>query len=90
MKKAIIILAILSIIAMVCGAYEGYLYVQSIDVLKVAETTKVELIEKNIELENGNIELNKEYEEKTKDLLENNKGCELWEKQEEALKITKE
>ena len=90
MKKAIIILALLSIITIGLGAYEGYLYIQSLNELYEAETSKQELIETNVELESGNIELNKEYNEKTKELLENNKGCELWGKLSEALKKTEE
>ena len=51
MKKAIIILTILSIITIGFGAYEGYLYVNSLDELKAVETTKQELIDSNINLE---------------------------------------
>ena len=90
MKKAIIILTILSIITIGFGAYEGYLYVQSLDELKAAETTKQELIDSNISLEQENKDLEDKYEQKTQDLLKDNKGCELWEKQEEVVKKIKE
>lgn len=90
MKKAIIILTILSIITIGFGAYEGYLYVNSLDELKAVETTKQELIDSNINLEQENINLKEEYEQKTQDLLKDNKGCELWEKQEEVVKKIKE
>lgn len=90
MKKAIIILTILSILTIGLGVYKGYYFIQSINTLNERVTTKNELIETNIELEKENIKLNEEYNKKSKDLLDNNKGCELWAKQDEVLKKTKE
>ena len=47
MKKAIIILAILSIITIGFGVYEGYLYFESLNKLNTAETAKDELVKNN-------------------------------------------
>lgn len=90
MKKAIIILTILSIITLGFGVYEGYLYFESLNELNAAETAKDELIKTNIDLEKENTSLEVEYKEKTQELIKNNTGCELWKNQEEVLKKTTE
>lgn len=90
MKKAIIIFTILSLITIGFSIYEGYLYINSLNSLNELTKEKSEIIDNNALLEKENIELEKEYNQKTQDLLENNTGCKLWKNQEEVLKKIKE
>lgn len=90
MKKAIIILTILSIITIGFTVYESILYLNTLNSLNEVSTTKSEIIDKNIELENENLKLEEDYNKKAEQLLEDNIGCYLWKNQEEALKKIKE
>lgn len=90
MKKAIIIFTILSLITIGFSVYEGYLYIGSLNSLNELSKEKSEIIDNNAALEKENIELEKTYNQKSQDLLENNTGCKLWENQEEVLKKIKE
>ena len=90
MKKALIILTILSLALSGFIGYKGYQYINSLQSLAQLHTTKKEIIETNIVSEQKNVELEAEYKKKTQDLLNNNLECELWQEQEEALKKIKE
>ena len=90
MKKAIIILSILTIIVLGATAYVGYLYVGSLDELNVATKTKSEFSDTNSQLEKENNDLEIKYTQKVQELLKDNESCRLWENQEEVTKKIKE
>lgn len=90
MKKAIIILTLLSIVTISFSIYEGFKYILSLNSLQSASTTKNELVDKNMILEEENTKLENEYSQKFQDLLNDNIGCALWRNQEEVLKKIKE
>lgn len=90
MKKAIIVLTLLSLITMGFCVYVGIGYAKSLDTLNEVSRNKSEIINTNTELETNNNALENDYEQKIQDLLDTNEGCRLWENQNEILKQIKE
>lgn len=90
MKKAIIILTILSIITIGFTVYEGVSYIKTLNTLNEATNLKSEIINTNIELEEENLKLEEDYNTKSNELFKDNIGCYLWKNQEEVLKKIKE
>lgn len=90
MKKAIIILSILSLIAIGYTTYQGYLYIESINNLDEVITTKSELLDQNMKLEKEYQDLQDEYDKKSHDILDDNLECKQWKNVEEVLKQTEE
>lgn len=90
MKKAIIILTLLTLITIGASVYEGYQYIISINEFNDTLKTKSQLIDTNINLEKEYNSLQKEYDQKAYDILNDNLSCKKWKSLEEVLKTTEE
>lgn len=86
MKKAIIILSILTVLIMGLTVYLTKGYIDVLNTLNTISKTKSEDLDKQIDLENE-LELVKyQYDYDVDKLLNENTGCNAWQKLNETLK----